>query len=371
MDSSDSLERMELEDDMDESSDSCSPFSTSECSSTTPTSIDDWEGSEASLPSPAPSVYSVTDSIIAQSFTDEYGRKLNSYSNVYRLPADEEEITRLRNQHYFFTEVMGRYPPGLQELLAEEPDVDKAVLDLGCGCGTWIMDLARDFPHVRAVGIDLIPVQAADMPFNCRSEIDDINLGLEHFYGEFDVVHARLISSGIQDYAALVEQVAHVVRPNGLVSFSEWDFRVYDGRKKILLGDETDPISCHLARFCAFVNRAARARGGSVDAANLLDRWCLDNNAFIPDSVHHADYWLPASPWPSSEGPDGERLRSWGAAMRENGLIFIHGARPLLLGHGLPPEQVDELLHNAQRELLDARIQLWTRCQRVTARKRP
>jgi len=94
-------------------------------------------------------------------------------------------------------EVMGRYPSGLQEVLTEVPDVDKAALDLGCGCGTWIMDLARDFPHVRAVGIDLIPVQATDMPFNCRSEIDDINLGLEHFYGEFDVVHARLISSGV------------------------------------------------------------------------------------------------------------------------------------------------------------------------------
>lgn len=30
-----------------------------------------------------------------------------------------------------------------------------------------------------------------------RSEVDDINLGLEHFYGDFNVVHARLISSGV------------------------------------------------------------------------------------------------------------------------------------------------------------------------------
>src|SRR6201996_8927343 len=32
----------------------------------------------------------------------------------------------------------------------------------------------------------------------CRSEVDDINLGLEHFYGDFNVVHARLISSGVR-----------------------------------------------------------------------------------------------------------------------------------------------------------------------------
>ena len=30
-----------------------------------------------------------------------------------------------------------------------------------------------------------------------RSEVDDINLGLEHFYGDFNVVHAQLISSGV------------------------------------------------------------------------------------------------------------------------------------------------------------------------------
>lgn len=36
------------------------------------------------------------------------------------------------------------------------------------------------------------------MPPNCRIEVDDINLGLEHFYNKFDIVHARLISSGVR-----------------------------------------------------------------------------------------------------------------------------------------------------------------------------
>lgn len=31
-----------------------------------------------------------------------------------------------------------------------------------------------------------------------RSEVDDVNLGLEHFYGDFNVVHVRLISSGVR-----------------------------------------------------------------------------------------------------------------------------------------------------------------------------
>ena len=45
--------------------------------------------------SPAPSVYSVTSSLRAASYRQEYGRGLNNYSEVYRLPADDEEFERL------------------------------------------------------------------------------------------------------------------------------------------------------------------------------------------------------------------------------------------------------------------------------------
>ena len=45
--------------------------------------------------SPSPSLYSMTDSLIASSYRQEYGRNLQAHSEVYRLPADEEEIERL------------------------------------------------------------------------------------------------------------------------------------------------------------------------------------------------------------------------------------------------------------------------------------
>lgn len=45
--------------------------------------------------SPAPSMYSVTSSLRAASYRQEYGRGLNNYSEVYRLPADDEEFDRL------------------------------------------------------------------------------------------------------------------------------------------------------------------------------------------------------------------------------------------------------------------------------------
>jgi hypothetical protein len=41
------------------------------------------------------SIFSISSSIRAQSFKHEYGRGLNNYSEVYQLPADDEELERL------------------------------------------------------------------------------------------------------------------------------------------------------------------------------------------------------------------------------------------------------------------------------------
>lgn len=68
------------------------PFSHSDDASSV--TSEDWERAMQS-PSPAPSVYSLTSSLREQSFRREYGRELNNYSEVYRLPADDEELERL------------------------------------------------------------------------------------------------------------------------------------------------------------------------------------------------------------------------------------------------------------------------------------
>jgi hypothetical protein len=46
-------------------------------------------------PSPSRSVMSITESIATRIYREEYGRILNDYSDVYRLPADDEEWERL------------------------------------------------------------------------------------------------------------------------------------------------------------------------------------------------------------------------------------------------------------------------------------
>ncbi|KZT42689.1 hypothetical protein SISSUDRAFT_979712 [Sistotremastrum suecicum HHB10207 ss-3] len=321
-------------------------------------------------PSPAPSVYSLTSSLREQSFRREYGRELNNYSEVYRLPADDEELDRLKKQHQLLCSVMGEFHPLVHQVMQDEPGIKKAALDLGCGCGSWIMDLARKYPNACTVAVDLVPMQCIDMPPNCRSEVDDINLGLEHFYGEFDLVHARLIASGIKDYAGLIEHISRVLRPCGLLLVAEWDFRAYDEQRKPIICEPHDESKPWIARWCSAVAQAARARGGHLDAANLLKLWCSDNRAFRTESVVHKDHWVPLSPWHTNPGPEGDKYREWGLAMREDTIAFLKAGRPLLLGHGFSEDLVDELEENSRESLFDPSVHLYTRVQQVIAQKK-
>ncbi|KAI0639896.1 hypothetical protein C8Q77DRAFT_1083515 [Trametes polyzona] len=326
----------------------------------------DWEMRSAS---PAPSVYSMTSSLRAASYRHEFGRGINNYSEVYRLPADDEEFERLDHQHIMFQEAMGRYPPCLPEVLADDtPGVTKTCVDLGCGSGSWIIDVAKDFPHCSAVAVDLVPMQDVNMPPNCRSEVDDINLGLQHFYGAFNVAHARLVSSGIRDYAGLIDEMAQTLRPRGLIELSEFDFRVYDADKQPILPERLEEDTPWLARWMNMANVAVEQRGGEPGAANHLHRWVAGHH-LLEDAVYR-EVWFQTGPWKEGNDPETARENRIGAMMRDDILAFLKSGRPLLLSNGLDISMVDELEQHAERELREASIKTYIRVESVYARRK-
>ena len=59
--------------------------------------------------------------------------------------------------------------------------------------------MARKFPHVQFIGIDLAPaiLNESATPENCRFELGDVNRGLPRFHGQIDLIHMRQISAGV------------------------------------------------------------------------------------------------------------------------------------------------------------------------------
>jgi len=307
--------------------------------------------------SPAPSVLSITSSLRAQIYRQEYGRNINNYSELYRLPADQEELDRLERQHRVFADMMkDKYPPPFAEIMRDDiPGERKACLDLGCGSGGWITDVALEFPNCNAVAVDLVPMQARLMPPNLRSEIDDINLGLEHFFGDFNVVHARLISSGIKDYYRLIDQISRVLRPGGLIDVSEFDFTTYDINHQRIVMDEQRLGHPWWSRWLRHLRTAIQTVGGEVDAATHLHSWVLGHPTF--EDVVYKEFWLPII------APESKKFE-------DNLLAFLKSGRPLLLGSGLSEEIVAEIESNVIEEMHSKDTTQFSRLQCVYARKK-
>jgi hypothetical protein len=79
------------------------------------------------------------------------------------------------------------------------------------------------------VGVDLapVPLEKTNLPPNCRFEIDDVNLGLAHFKGQFDVVHVRLIGIGLKDFRKTMQDVEECLKPGGIVLWFDGDYDMY------------------------------------------------------------------------------------------------------------------------------------------------
>lgn len=328
----------------------------------------------ASLASPAPSVYSLTSSLREQSFRLEHGRSVNCYSEVYGLPADEEEVHRLERQHQMFQAIIGPWPAPLPEVLTSKPGIVKSVLDLGCGSGAWIRDVARAFPHCSAVGVDLVPVQMP-MPMNFRSEVDDINLGLEHFRDCFDVVHARFICSGIKHYGKLIDQIAECLRPWGLIALYENDFRLYRPDKTVYApwsSIRPESEASHICRWFSILGHAIRDRGGSVDAAALLRSWISQHPSFPESDLVCEEYFVPIAPYNYRDEWVGLTRYPVHVLQMMNDDIhsFLRGGRLLLLRSGMSMADVDYLESRAHLEADNLTTPMFVRIQGVYARKK-
>jgi SAM-dependent methyltransferase len=145
--------------------------------------------------------------------------------------SNEEELTRVAIQDQMTTAGMGG-------VLPEQPDPARfrQVLDVGCGTGDWLIEVAKTYPDIsRLVGIDVnhkmieyARTQAEVQQVSDRVEfrlMDALQM-LEFPTDYFDLVNQRFGVSYLRtwDWPKLLHEYQRVTRPRGIIRITEATF---------------------------------------------------------------------------------------------------------------------------------------------------
>lgn len=171
------------------------------------------------------------------------GRKYQNFNTKYILPSDDQEQDRLVQVHFIYKYIFGgNFSAPVRDLLSgscekskrhsaewsTQEELSPKVLDIACGNGTWIMDMATEFPNTQFYGVDF----AANYPTTIKPsntfflQHDVLSpKGLPFPNDHFDYVHMRQVYTCFSesDWNAIVKEIKRVLKPGGYVECRDID----------------------------------------------------------------------------------------------------------------------------------------------------
>ncbi len=138
-----------------------------------------------------------------------------------------EEMVRLNRQAHLVTrEMLGALPEPLPVAAWQD------VLDLACGPGEWVMQMARAYPHLRQViGVDKSRRMIAYANAQAEAEeeqrvsfrVMDVTQPLDFPDNSFDLVNGRFLLSFMrrEQWPLLLAECVRILRPGGVLRITE------------------------------------------------------------------------------------------------------------------------------------------------------
>jgi ubiquinone/menaquinone biosynthesis C-methylase UbiE len=143
-------------------------------------------------------------------------------------PIDAEnvaEMARLTKQAREATETLGLFPRQMQ--IPQQA----AILDIGCGPGEWMLEVARQFPESQITGIDISKMMIAYAQHTAREQelhnvsffVMDARQPLEFPDASFDIVHMRFFAGSLTTtlWPKVIAEGYRVLRPGGIFCNTE------------------------------------------------------------------------------------------------------------------------------------------------------
>jgi ubiquinone/menaquinone biosynthesis C-methylase UbiE len=141
------------------------------------------------------------------------------------------ELARLLEHNILISHSMGGLFPEGTDL-----SQTKTILDIACGPGGWVMEVARENPSIHVTGFDISDrmIQYARASASVRGldnvtfRVMDATKPLDFPDGSFDIVNARTIVAFMQpaQWPSLLQEMYRVCRPGGIVRLIEGEMPV-------------------------------------------------------------------------------------------------------------------------------------------------
>ncbi|KAJ2959229.1 hypothetical protein NQZ79_g5332 [Umbelopsis isabellina] len=165
-----------------------------------------------------------------------HGRTFHDLKSPYFLPKDDEESDRLHEEHFLIKEGLGGNVLG-QDLLTKKLQDGAMVLDIGCGPGTWLLDLATEYPSSLFHGLDIASVFPNQIrPPNVNFKVGDARDELPYDPNTFDLVQVRLMATAFQshEWEIVYRNMYRVLKPGGYLQIIEPDLRLCCERDRLI-----------------------------------------------------------------------------------------------------------------------------------------
>ncbi|KAJ5319980.1 hypothetical protein N7508_000263 [Penicillium antarcticum] len=267
-----------------------------------------------------------------------HGREYQKYSidnRTYFGPVDEEEAERLEDEQQVFQRIFDNrliFPP-IRRL--------RRVLDCGHGSASWAIEVAEQNPSCEVTGVDIAPhMNPDDVPDNLWLQVDDLNRRFTFPSHHFDLVHSRLLATGIHRtrWPSYLRDIVRVLKPGGWAQMVEIYFNVQSDN-----GSLNDDHA--LRRWSTHYMRALDDRKDLRIGSKL--RMLMTEAGF--EEVDTKMIPLPLSSWGDA------RTQSIGRSSHENikQLLRSLALYPLIQRLHMSPQSFEALVTQAQQEAAD------------------
>lgn len=153
--------------------------------------------------------------------------------NTYVLdPESAAEMARLLSLDHLATRGMGGPLAGLPDL-----PTHAQILDIACGPGSWVLDVAFAYPDSEVAGIDISQIMIRYAQASASSQgrtnasfgLMDMTKPLDFSDDAFDLVNARFLTAVLlrEAWPHVLKEFLRITRPGGILRLTEFDLFGY------------------------------------------------------------------------------------------------------------------------------------------------